>query len=288
MAKKVENFRDLNQKKQKNTPTEQVGAISRKKKYKDDKQWEEEQNKNPAKKLLLFFMILVVIGVCIGIIFSPVFNLTEVIIEEGINVSSTEISSAIPVNMGENILRQNYGEIKNAVLALSYIKEAKVKAVFPNKIVIAYEERKPYMILKYLESFFVVDQYGYLLEIKKENDMPELPVIYGVEIDSYELGETLGDTSRIKYNNVVTLLETAAQRNFPYSIYEINYETIGEVKMWVHDFDIDIVYGEIDKNVISDKLNYLAGILENLKDKKGRLDLSSSNYLEKTIFTERY
>ncbi|MBQ9279667.1 MAG: FtsQ-type POTRA domain-containing protein [Clostridia bacterium] len=288
MAKKVESFRDLNQENKKNTPTHEVGDISRKKKYKDDKQWVDNQEGNPAAKVFIFFIILVVIGICIGVIFSPVFNLTELIIEDGVNVSSAEISSAVHVNMGENILRQNYGEIKGAVLALPYIKEARVKAVFPNKIAIIYEERQPYMILKYLESFFVVDKHGYLLEIKKENDMPELPVVYGVEIDSYELGETLGDTSRIKYNNMVTLLETAAQRNFPYAIYEINYETIGEVKMWVQDYDIDIVYGEIDKNLISDKLNYLAGILETLKGKKGRLDLSSSNYLEKTIFTERY
>ena len=249
---------------------------------------DENQTKNPALKIFIFFLILVIIGLGAGIIFSPVFNLKELVIEDGVNVTSAEISNVVSAKMDENILKQNYVEIKNEVLSLPYIKDAKVKPVLPNKLAITYEEREPYMILKYLESFFVVDKYGYLLEIKKENDMTDIPVIYGIDIDSYELGEVSSDKTRLKYNNIVALLETAYQRNFPYSIYEINYESVSEVKMWVKDYDIDIVYGEIDKNLISDKLNYLSGILETLRNKKGKLDLSSNNYLEKTIFTERY
>lgn len=191
-------------------------------------------------------------------------------------------------NFGENILRQDYSKMRSAVLSLPYIKDAKVSPAFPNKVSITYEERVPYLILKYLESFFVMDKQGYLLEIKKENDMPNLPIVYGVEIDSYELGKPLGDTSRIKYQNIVALLETASNMDFPYSIHEINYESIREVKIWMKDFDIDIVYGEIDKSLISDKLNYLSQILEKLKDKKGKLNISSDHYLEKTIFTEMY
>lgn len=283
MAKSTQNLKDTNQKNK--TPTKQVGALSRQKKYKDDKLIEEKKQKS-SHKIILFFLFLVLLGLMMGIIFSPTFNVTGVVVEDGENVNSAEISNIVNVKLGENILKQDYSKMKSEVMSLPYIESAVVKPLFPNKVSITYEERKPYMILKYLESFFVMDKQGYLLEITKENNRADLPIVYGVEIDSYTLGEKIGDTSRIKYQNIVTLLDVAESSHFPYEIYEINYESIREVKLWVKGFDIDIIYGEINKNSISDRLNYLSQILENLKNKKGKLNMSSENYLEKTIFTE--
>lgn len=284
MAKKLENFRNLNQS-NKQSSTKKVGEVARKRIKK-----EKQKEKSVFSKVVIFFLILVFMGVAIGILFSPAFNLSKVIIAEGENVSKAEISNLIDVTYGENILKQNYKSIKENILTLPYIKDVKIKLNLPDKIKIDYIERKPYMLLKYLESFFVVDQYGYLLEIKKENNLPNYPIIYGIEIDSYELGKPLSDTSGIKYRNVVTLIETAKQREFPYSIYEVNYESIAGVKLWLEGFDVDVIYGEIDKDTVTDKLNFLAGVLksESIRGKSGELDISSENYLEKTIFTERY
>ena len=286
MAKKLENFRNLNQSNKK-TPTEKVGVISEKRMKKEDVKTR-KKNKSTTSKIMIFFLILVIIGVGIGILFSPAFNLTEVVVVDGVNVNSAEILNQVNVTYGENILKQNYKLIKEGVLAIPYVKEANIKLIAPGKIEIKYVEREPYMLIKYLESFFVVDKYGYLLEIKKENDLENLPIIYGIDIDSNKLGEMLSDISGTKYKKVVTLIETAKQRNFPHSIFEINYESISQVKLWVKDYDIDIIYGEIDKNLITDKLNYLEGVLKKLKGKSGELDISSEKYLEKTIFTERY
>ena len=58
--------------------------------------------------------------------------------------------------------------------------------------------------------------------------------------------------------------------------------------MWVAEEDVEIIYGEIDRNLIMDKLNYISEILNKVSGKGGRLDVSSSDYLEKTVFTERF
>ena len=86
--------------------------------------------------------------------------------------------------------------------------------------------------------------------------------------------------------NVVTLLETAKQKKFSYTIYEINYESIGEVKIWVKEENIEITYGDIDKNLISEKLMYLEQMLKRLKGKKGRLDMSDEKYYENSRFVD--
>lgn len=259
-----------------------IGSNSRKRKNKEDK----IEKNNTGLKFLIFFLFLIIIGLSIGILFSPAFNLNEIIISDGINVKKEEISNIINVKYGENILKQNYKTLKKDVKSLPYIADAKIKIRFPDKLEINYTERKPYAFVKYLESYFVVDKFGYLLEIKKDKENIDLPVIYGIDVDEYKLGEKFSDTSSVKLKNVVTLIETAEQREFKYTIREINYEEISEVKIWLDSQEIEIIYGQIDKNIISEKLKYLEQILENLNGKKGRLDVSSEEYFEKSIFVD--
>ena len=84
------------------------------------------------------------------------------------------------------------------------------------------------------------------------------------------------------------MLENAAQTNFKYTIAEINYESISNVKIWVEEEDIEIIYGEIDRNAIEDKLSYIEEILNKTSGKKGKIDISSKDYLDgKMVFTER-
>lgn len=260
-----------------------VGQTSKKRKIREDKY---KKTKSPAFKILVFLLVLTIIGVSIGILFSPAFNLTGLIIEDGENVTREDISNAVNVNYGENILKQNYKLLKSDILSLPYISDAKVKLRFPDKIKIEYTEREPYALIKFLDSYYVVDKYGYLLEVSKEMVEKELPIIYGIDVAEYSLGQKLEDTHGTKLRNIVMLLETAKQKEFSYTIYEINYESIGEVKLWVKEEDIEITYGDIDKNLIGEKLTYLEQMLKRLKDKKGRLDMSDEKYYENSRFTD--
>ena len=246
-----------------------------------------QKQKSSNKFIITFFIILVVLGIGVGCLFSPTFNLTKIIVQNGKNITSEEILSSFNVEKGTNVFKINYNNIEKSIETLPYIQSTDAKIKFPNEIQIEYIERTPFALIKYLESYLVMDKYGYILEISREKKNENLPIIYNIEFDSYEVGEKLEDTAKTKYDNVVYLLENASKNNFGFSISEINYESIGNVKMWVLEEDIEIIYGEIDRNIIVDKLNYISGILQRVKGKKGTVDISSDNYLEKTVFTER-
>lgn len=266
-----------------NQSKNKVGQQSKKRKEKEDKF---EKTHSAGFKFLVFFLILTIIGISIGILFSPAFNLTTLSIKDGVNVSKEEISNAVNVSFGENILKQNYKMLKADILTLPYISDTKIKLRFPDTIKIEYTERTPYAFIKYLDSYYIVDKYGYLLEVLKDKEENELPIVYGIDVAEYELGQKLEDTSGTKFKNVVTLLETAKQKQFKYNIYEINYESIGEVKLWVKEEDIEVIYGDIDKNIISEKLNYLEQMLKSIEGRKGKLDISDEKYYEKSIFVD--
>ena len=91
---------------------------------------------------------------------SPAFNLTEIVVENGENVTKEDISNAINVNYGENIFKQNYKMLKNDVLSLPYISDVRIKLKFPDKIEFEYTEREQYALIKFLDSYYVVDKYG--------------------------------------------------------------------------------------------------------------------------------
>lgn len=247
-----------------------------------------ESTNSGSKFLIAFFVSLVIVGIGVGCLFSPTFNLTRFIVEDGINVTSGEILNCFNVEMGTNVFKIDYKTIENSVEKLPYIQTVSANIELPNEIEIQYVERTPFAFIKYLESYLVIDKYGYILEITREKKFEDLPIIYNIEFDSYEIGSKLEDTAKTKYDNVVYLLENATKNEFKYSISEINYESVNNVKMWVKGQEIEIIYGEIDRNIIGDKISYISEILSNIEGKQGRLDVSSSNYLEKTVFTERF
>lgn len=303
MAKRIQNFINFNSeiedtysniKKAKTTTKSKIvnreinRGVSNAPKRKKSQNNPIKESKPVNKLFVIFFTVLVIVGICVGCMFSPTFNLTGILVKDGNNITKEEILNTFYIPMDTNVFKIEYENIEKAVKELPYIQTASASIKFPNEIEIDYVERIPFALVKYLESFLVMDKYGYILEITKENKFENLPIIYNIKFDTYEIGSKLEDTAKIKYDNVVYLIEHANQNNFKYLISEINYESISNVKMWVKGLEVEIIYGEIDRNIIGDKLNYISEILTRINGKQGRVDVSSSDYLENTVFTERF
>ena len=249
-----------------------------------------EDKKKGKSKIIFFILLLLMAGITTGALFAPTFDITEVKTFDGVNVTSGEILNSANINLGVNIFRINDFSIIKQIESLPYIKSAKLYRSFPSTIIIKYEEREPYAIVKYLESFAVIDKFSYVLEIKKENDLPNLPIIYGLDSEDCIVGKKLEGTTNLKYENCVYLLETALKKNFNYSISEINYDDSSNVKLYIKDKDLDVLYGEINIGDIEDKLTYLSSAIEKLHelgDKKGTINISSDKYKESMVFTPR-
>ena len=247
----------------------------------------EERKKNTGFKVAFFVLILIVIGTITGCLFAPIFNITIVRAENGINISSGEILDLANIQLGVNIFRINDSKIEDRIETLSYVRRAKVERIFPNTIFLDVEERSQYAIVKYLESYVITDKFGYILEIKKENDLKHLPIIYGIDSGDFVIGEKLDGISITKFENCVYLLEVANNTEFKYNFTEINYDDPTNVKLYIEERDIDIVYGTVEIEGIEEKLRHLSSILEKLDGKKGKIDMSSKDYLAKTVFTEK-
>lgn len=247
----------------------------------------EDKNSNIGYKITFFILLLLVIGAMSGCIFSPKFNITNVGVSNNINVSTGEILSTADVPLGVNIFNISDRKIISQVEALPYIKSAKLYRKFPSTVILKVEEREPYAIVKYLESFAIADKYGYILDIENENTYQDLPIIYGIDVDNISSGDKLKGTASTKYENCMYLLENANKIDFKYKFSEINYDDPTNVKLYISQIDLDVVYGNVDISNVEEKISHLSSIIEKLNGKKGNLDMSNEDYLARTVFTEK-
>lgn len=293
-SKKMSDFRTLNLSTETTPINQNVGAVSAVKKSTNPKKISAKSSKEeqPSRRinlgLTIFFLILVILGVFVGCLFTPPFEVSNINVQNGIYVQADEILSKMDGVRGTNIFRINTKSLVKLIKENPYIKEVKIERQYPNGLYVHFEERTPYALIKYLESYIVVDKYGYVLEIKKENDMMNLAIIYGINADEYVPGNQITDLAGLKYKNLTYMLEISNMDDFDYTICEMNYTDTERLIMSVKELDVDINFGEIERNILNEKMSYLNGILKKLTGKKGNLDISSNSYLEKTIFTERY
>jgi len=253
---------------------------------KENEKRKKEKRKQTSLVVSTFLLIFITIGVIAGCLVTPAFDITIIQTVDGNNVTAAEIQRYFSRVKGKNTFLVDTSEIEKEIETHPYIYQAIVTRHLPNKLNVTYKERKPYAFLKYIESYVLMDKYGSILEIKQENDMPELPIIYGVEAEEFVAGQKLDGKANLKFENVVYLLETASHTGFDYTISEINYTDTEEMRLSITEMNIEIIYGSIQRTILNDKVNYLNEVLKELKNKKGTLDISSSNYSEKVIFKE--
>jgi len=245
-----------------------------------------EERKNTSVLISSFLLVFICVGVIAGCLTTPTFDVMLIYAEDGTNVTSGEIQNFFSNVKGKNTYLINTAEIESNIATHPYIFKAEISRKLPDGLEVKYYERKPYSIIKYIESYIFIDKYSSILEIKKENDDPELPVIYGVETEEFIPGQKLEGIAKLKFENVVYLMETAEHVDFDYTISEINYIDAEEIRLLIDGLNVEIIYGKIEREILNDKVTYLNEILKELEDKKGVLDLSSANYSEKVIFTE--
>lgn len=253
---------------------------------KENEKRKKEKRKKTSVAVSTFLLIFITIGVIAGCLVTPVFDITEIQAIDGNNVRAAEIKRYFLETKGKNTFLIDTSEIEKNIETHPYIYQATVTRQLPNKLKAEYKERKPYAFLKYIESYVLMDKYGSILEIKQENDMPELPIIYGIETEEFIPGKKLDGVANLKFENVVYLLETATHIGFDYTISEVNYTDTDEMRLSITETNIEIVYGSIERTILNDKVTYLNEILKELSNKKGTLDISSNNYAEKVIFKE--
>jgi len=145
-------------------------------------------------KILVFYLAIGFLGWnFFTFIFSSNFcNIEEVIIKGNDCLSKDEIFYKSGIQLGENIFKLDLKKSKDSLIQEPRIKEAEIKRVIPNKIIISIKERKAAAFVCIGEECFTSSKEGLMLsKIDKPEEGFGLPLILGLEIDEIKIGETI-------------------------------------------------------------------------------------------------
>ena len=228
---------------------------------------------------LFIFAVVVVACLLIWATNSDLFLLKNASIQSRVYVSSGDIKSIISGDFGENILLIKMSKIKKNIETNPLIYSAKVRRVLPDSLNISFVERTPKAVLKIDENNFVLDTYGVIISID-ENAFENLLAISFNVSKEYKVGDTLTGTDIIKYKNILYLMEVASNINFEYKISSMWYENAEDIRMFIEDAQITVLYGPLNKEQADDKLLYLKEIVKKSKDQNlsGFLNMSADDY----------
>ena len=239
-------------------------------------------------KILLITAAVIGILVVIWGLASPTFNIKTIKIGKTVNVDKKEILKIASGDIGYNIFTTDFKKLEKQIEELPYVYKAEITRELPDEIYIELQERKNFFKIKVEDSIMIVDQYGYIMSTES-GDICMVPMVNGFTQNIYKVGETLSGKDATKFKNIKYFMDVSQSIDFEYRISSMDYSNTNNLEFYIMDLDINVSYGEIDKNNLSEKMIYLKEILNAcIKNGfKGELDISSDNYYENAILNKK-
>lgn len=137
---------------------------------------------------LVVLAVIVVLCVCL---FTPVFGVSEIIVEGNAKLTAEEIVGVSGIKSGQNIFRINIKKTESKLEQLSYVDDAQLVRKFPTKVKIVLDESTEDIIIDTPTEFIVSTVNGKVLY--KTVDVTEVPVpiVKGINVTESEVGQVI-------------------------------------------------------------------------------------------------
>ena len=240
------------------------------KRINDIKQQKKEKKRKRSNRILKITLFLfVIVGIAVFAMVSPIFNIQEIQITDNNIVSSETIMSLSELKLGNNLFRFSKNDVKNKIKQNPYIDNVEIKRQIPSKILITVKERVPEYSLEYMGQYAIINNQGYILEIK---DTPnELIIVKGIltDEDVLEVGKRLNEEQLDKLENIIRINNMLKENNFEPKITSININDKNEYDIYIDQEQKTVHLG--DASNLSNKIPFILAIIEAEKGNKGEI-----------------
>ena len=248
-----------------------------KKKDKKSKRKKKNTWRKVKKVLLLLLKIILIIGILAGVgaflFVSPVFNITEIRVENSNKISENTYISLSEIQIGENIFRISKSKIIEQIKQESYVENVEVKREYPGTVVITVTERTPaYMIEKNGEMYAYIDKNGYNLETTTQ--ALDIPILKGTitDIENLETGARISDEDLSKFNDLIRIMDGIKNNNIQEKLLSVD---ISDDKNYILEFknsNKKVILG--DTSELSTKMLWIKYFMEKSEEEAGTVHLN--------------
>lgn len=259
-----------------------IGYNTKRKKDKPPKKKRKEKSKWRKLKKVIFgiLKLIIIIGVLVGIgaflFVSPVFNITEIQVENASKISANTYISLSEIKLGENIFRISKSKVRSAITKESYVEEVEIKRKLPGTVSIIVTERTPkYVIEKNGGIYMYIDKNGYYLEDSMET--LDFPIIRGTLTDIYKLnpGDRILQEDLEKFNDLIKITDGIKNHNIEQKLSTIDISDDNNYKIEFTSEKKKIMLG--DTSNLSTKMEWIRYFMEETKTQAGTIYLNTEN-----------
>ena len=232
--------------------------------------------KHKGIRFIVIFILF--ISVVIAFFLSPLFNIKEIEIlpmeyyePEDVYVHLTdllgkngfyEIMKNKSLTQSESIFSLDLSEREDKLIfECPYLRDVKISFDLPNKIVVSTKERKPIFLIKDYSVYLYIDDEGFLLStFTEEEELPNLPIVQGLGLEGYKVGQPITKTENEKVDTIIKLCKMIDELSMSKGMIDIIDVTDPE-DIWFYTYpSLSVKFG--DSKDLGVKLSFLKEIFK--------------------------
>ena len=229
------------------------------------------QKKRTSTKI--FVLLLTVIALVILVLFSPLFQVREVVISGNNRVSADAIRQASGIVLGVNTLKIDLRRTETQISTIAFIDSVQAVRKFPGTIEITVTESTEVAYIPFIGNLVGIDQEGKILEIKPKDTDVQLPLILGADLTGFSIGTTIRVENADKLDTILQLLKQISVNELTTAIQSIDVSDLNDIKLLLHS-GTAVNLGS-QKELIY-KMSFLKQVLAQPDEKRGGvIDMSN-------------
>ncbi|NLT12129.1 MAG: FtsQ-type POTRA domain-containing protein [Clostridiaceae bacterium] len=155
-----------------------------------------------ALVVILSILILLIVGVLVWVL--PPFYVKKIIVSGTRELSEEEIINSMGIEMTDHLLSNiggdffqivglRYGNIEEELReSFPYIESVKIRFSLPSTVKVEVIERQKIGYIDLPDGYAVIDKNGTVVELQTTDELPDVPMMLGLPINSVRLGEKIG------------------------------------------------------------------------------------------------
>lgn len=256
----------------------------------------ENNDKKPfvlSDKWKAVILAFVLVAFFVIVIFSPAFSVKEINIQDSEYYTEEELLESFSQFKGKNgnILLINNTKFSQAsgifnrhltvveeqmLFDYPLIKNINIKYSAPGTINVTLSDRKPVMMVDYFGTFLYVDTQGYVLAVNSDGIDNNLPIVQGIDIDTYKVGTPLTLETNKKIDAAIKLCMVISELSMNDYIDIIDISNYNNIRMFCAP-SLAIEFGSLENLKV--RLSILKSVFDTGKDgySNGTIDMTGGN-----------
>lgn len=224
---------------------------------------------------------LIVAGVVLLILLllnSSLFSVRSVVVEGNARVSREEIMEDLDLELGTNLFRYMISHWNDDPRVDPRLSSVDIYVQWPSSVRIVVSESLTIGYVYFQGTYLCIDRNGYVATSTYTLD-EDLPIIQGIEVGSFSLGESLDTQDTERYEAVVTIGTILQKHDLSTTVSEINIRSLDDIILYTDKLEIHC--GTIED--IEQKISVIRSVLDNPNVPSGVMHIES---LDQQVYIE--